>query len=197
LSEIEQEISRLNFGDRIDVYWYDASEVSSGKPGQDVETYVHSTGFFIGVKGKVRRHLVLAKEIIDRGAAYHYNIILFEMIDRIEVIQHDALDPRLKKSLRRLVKESIEILCKKDGWAQRENDHVVLKRFAGSNPAEGSNLSKKPKKLTKDERIQSLEVRVAILEEQLKTRQFLEKVIWVLLATSLGKVVLDVLVALR
>jgi len=126
--DIEDKIRGLNFGDRIDVYWFDASEVSSGKPSQEVETHVHSTGFFIGVKGKMRRHLVLAKEIIDRGPAYHYNVILFSMIDRIEIIQRDALDPRLKKSLRRFVKESIEILRRKDGWAFKENNHVALKR---------------------------------------------------------------------
>jgi len=192
MSSIEDAISKLKLGDRIDVYWYDASEVSSGKPSQDVETHVHSTGFYLGVKGLVRKHLVLAKEIIDQGSAYHYNVILFSMIDRIEIIQRDALDPRLKKSLRRFVKESIEILRRKDGWAFKENNHVALKRFAGSNPAE-----KKPKKLTKDERIQSLEVRVAVLEERLEHASFYQKIIWVLLATSLGKIVLDVLAALR
>ena len=190
--EIEDKIRGLNFGDRIDVYWYDASEVSSGKPSEAVETHVRSTGFYLGVKGLVRKHLVLAKEIIDQGSAYHYNVILFSMIDRIEIIQRDALDPRLKKSLRRFVKESIHVLRRKDGWAQKEDDHVVLKRFAGSNPAE-----KKPKKLTKDERISGLEVRVAVLEERLQRQSFLKKIIWVLLATSLGKIVLDVLAALR
>ena len=190
--DIAKVIDSLCFGDRIDVYWYDASEVSSGRPGEAVETHVHSTGFYLGVKGRVRKHLVLAKEIIDQGSAYHYNVILFSMIDRIEVIQRDALDPRLKKSLRRFVKESIQVLRRKDGWAQKENNDVVLKRFAGSNPPE-----KKTKKQTKDERIQSLEVRVAVLEERLQRQSFLEKIIWVLLATSLGKIVLDVLSALR
>jgi len=192
MSSIEEAINKLKLGDRIDVYWYDASEVSSGKPSEAVETHVHSTGFYLGVKGLARKHLVLAKEIIDRGSAYHYNVILFSMIDRIEIIQRDALDPRLKKSLRRFVKESLQILRRKDGWASKENNHVVLKRFAGSNPVE-----KKPKKLTKDEKISSLEVRVAILEERLQRQSFLEKIIWVLLATSLGKIVLDVLTALR
>jgi len=190
--DIEGKIRGLNFGDRIDVYWYDASEVSSGKPSEAVETHVHSTGFYLGVKGLVRKHLVLAKEIINCGSAYHYNVILFSMIDRIEVIQRDALDPKLKKSLRRFVKESIGILRRKDGWASKENNHVALKRFVSSDSAE-----KKPKKLTKDERISSLEVRVAVLEERLQRQSFLEKIIWVLLATSLGKIVLDVLSALK
>jgi len=192
VEDIEDMIKNLNFGDRIDVYWYDASEVSSGKPGEAVETHVHSTGFYLGVKGLARKHLVLAKEIIDQGSAYHYNVILFSMIDRIEVIQRNALDPRLKRSLRRFVKESIGILRRKDGWASKENNHVALKRFAGLNPAE-----KKPKKLTKDERISSLEVRVAVLEERLEHASFYQKIIWVLLVTSLGKIVLDVLSALR
>jgi len=190
--DVEETIRGLNFGDRIDVYWYDASEVSSGRPSEAVETHVHSTGFYLGVKGLARKHLVLAKEIINCGSAYHYNVILFSMIDRIEIIQRDALDPKLKKRLRRFVKESIQVLRRKDGWAQKENNHIVLKRFAGSNPAE-----KKPKKLTKDERINSLEVRVAVLEERLEHAGFYQKIIWVLLATSLGKIVLDVLAALR
>jgi len=188
--EIEKVIRGLHFGDRIDVYWYDASEVSSGKPSQDVETHVHSTGFYLGTKGRKRRHLVLAKEIIDAGSAYHYNVILFSMIDRIDVIQHDALDPRLKRTLRKFVKRSIEGLNEKDGWAYEENDRPSkrLKRVPGSNPG-----GKKGKKQTKDERIQSLEVRVAVLEDRLKYQGFLEKVIWVLLATSLGKLVLEAL----
>jgi len=189
---IDDKIRGLDFGDRIDVYWYDASEVRSGKPSEAVETHVHSTGFYLGAKGLVQKHLVLAKEIIDQGSAYHYNVILFSMIDRIDVIQRDALDPRLKRSLRRFVKESIGILRRKDGWASKENNHVALKRFAGSNPAE-----KKPKKLTKDERISSLEVRVAVLEERLEHASFYQKIIWVLLATSLGKIVLDALATLR
>jgi len=192
VGDIEEAIRGLNFGDRIDVYWYDASEVNSGKPSEAIETHVYSTGFYLGVKGKVRRHLVLAKEIIDQGLAYHYNVILFSMIDRIEVIQRDALDPRLKRSLRRFVRESIGVLRRKDGWVYRENNQVTLKRV-GFEPT----MEKKPKKLTRDERIQSLEVRVAILEERLQRQSFLEKIIWVLLATSLGKIVLDVLSALR
>jgi len=192
VSGIEEMISKLKFGDRIDVYWYDASEVSSGKPSEAVETHVHSTGFYLGVKGLVRKHLVLAKEIIDEGSAYHYNVILFEMIDRVEIVQRDALDPRLKKSLKRFVRESIQVLRRKDGWAFKENNHVGLKRFVSSDSTE-----KKPKKLTKDERIQGLEIRVAVLEERLEHASFYQKIIWVLLATSLGKIVLDVLSALR
>jgi len=189
--EIEKVIAGLNFGDRIDVMWYDASEATGVPPKDAVETYVHSTGFFIGTKGRKRKHLVFAKEIIDAGSAYHYNAILFIMIDRILIIQHDALDPKLKRRLKKFVRESIHELNEKDGWFYAKRFKKRIMRVAGSNPRE-----KRPKK-TQAERIHQLEIRIAILEEQLKTRQFLEKIIWVLLATSLGKIVLDVLAALR
>ena len=185
---VEEAIKNLSFGDRLDVWWYDASEATGMPPKTAVETYIHSTGFFLGTKGRKRKHLVLAKEIIDSGAAYHYNVILFEMIDRIVVVEHDVLDPTLKKKLKKFVQESIHQLTKKDGWCYAGHLKKRLKKVAGSNPAE-----KKPKKVTQAERIHRLEVQIAVLEEQLKHRQFLEKIIWVLLATSLGEVVLRVL----
>jgi len=185
---VEKAIKGLNFGDRLDIWWYDASEATGLPPKSAVETYIRSTGFFLGTKGRKRRHLVLAKEIIDSGAAYHYNVILFEMIDTIIVVQRDALDPKLKKKLKKFVQESIHQLTKKDGWCYAGHLKKRLKNVAGSNPAE-----KRPKKLTQAERILQLEVRIAVIEEQLKHRQFLEKIIWVLLATSLGEVVLRVL----
>ena len=47
MSDIEEAINKLKLGDRIDVYWYDASEATGIPPKVDVETYVHSTGFFL------------------------------------------------------------------------------------------------------------------------------------------------------
>lgn len=82
----------------------------------------------------------------------------------------------------------------KDGSVYKASvyETKILKKAAGSNSDE-----KKTKKPTKDEMIQSLEIGVALLEEQLKHREFLEKIIWGLLATSLVKIVLDVLTTLR
>jgi len=187
--EIEKVVAGLNFGDRIDVGWYDASEVGKGGlPGKCVDTFVYTTGFYLGTKGKRRKHLVLAKEIMDGGRNYHYNVILFDMIDKVILIRPDALDPRVKKVLRKFVRVSINSLRKKDGWAFGNDIAKRLKRARVQTPA-----TKKAKKQTKDERIQSLEIRVAVLEERVKYQAFLEKVIWVLLVTSLGKLVLEAL----
>ena len=205
-SEVKKIIDRLRFGDRIDVFWYDASEATGIPPRSDVDIYVHSTGFFLAVKGKKRKHLVLAKEVIDSGKAYHYNSILLTMIDRIDVVQKDALAPGLKRRLRKFVK-SLPTLKEKDGWAYKDDNYLLKKSVKISDRVQsvekrvnklmkkhGLKLEpeKKPKKLTQAERISSLELRVAVLEEKLQNARFLEKIVWVLLATSLGKIVLEI-----
>lgn len=119
-SNIEEIIKSLDFGDRIDVLWFDASEATTTPDKARYDTYVHSTGFYLGIKGKRRRHLVLAKEIINGGVAYHYNVILLGMIDRIEVIQRRALPPRQARKLRKFVNQTIKKLKGKDGWMYNE-----------------------------------------------------------------------------
>ncbi|MCW3981732.1 MAG: hypothetical protein NWE81_01250 [Candidatus Bathyarchaeota archaeon] len=117
---VEETINALNFGDRIDVLWFDASEATTTPDKAHYDTYVRSTGFFLGIKGKRRRHLVLAKEIINGGLAYHYNVILLEMIDLVEVIQQHALPPRQARRLRKFVNQTIGKLKSKDGWMYNE-----------------------------------------------------------------------------
>ena len=113
---VEETIAGLRFGDRIDVLWFDASEATTTPERARYDTYVHSTGWFLGIKGKRRRHVVIAKEVVNGGAAYHYNVILVEMIDRIDVIQRNALHPRQVRVLKKFVDQTIRKLKGVDGW---------------------------------------------------------------------------------
>jgi len=118
-------ISSLRFGDLIEVEWLDASE-STGRLEHvhaKFDTPVRSVGYFLGIKGKRTKHVVIAKEIIDNAKAFHYNVLPIGMIETITVLAKDRLDPETKRVLKKFVRISIQRLTGKDGWAYAEGEN--------------------------------------------------------------------------
>jgi hypothetical protein len=116
-------IDSLQFGDLIEVAWLDASESTgrfAGERHAGFDTPVRSVGYFLGLKGKRTRHVVIAKEIIDDAKAYHYNVIPVGMIEGITVLARDRLDPETRRVLKKFVAVSLKKLRGKDGWVYAE-----------------------------------------------------------------------------
>jgi len=107
-------INSLRFGDLVEIEWLDASEATGRLERARFDTPVRSVGFYLGVKGKRTKHVVIAKEVIDAAKAYHYNVT---------VHGRDVLDPETKRILKKFVHASMAKLRGKDGWvyAEREN----------------------------------------------------------------------------
>ena len=116
------DISCLEFGDLIEVEWLDASEASGPLQHGKFDTPVQSVGYFLAVKGRKTKHVVIAKEIVDYES-YHYNVIPVGMIQSMTLIRKDALKPRMKRILRKFAAETVPRLRKKDGW-------VIAKKMA-------------------------------------------------------------------
>jgi hypothetical protein len=115
-------IDSLRFGDLIEVEWLDASE-STGRLEHSharFDTPVRSVGYFLGIKGKRTKHVVIAKEIIDNAKAFHYNVLPIAMIEIVSVLAKNRLDPETKRVLKKFVRVSIQKLVGKDGWAYAE-----------------------------------------------------------------------------
>jgi len=68
-SSIVEMIDSLRFGDLVQVDWLDASEATDNISHDLFDTPICSVGFFLGVKGRKARHVVIAKEIIDSNVS--------------------------------------------------------------------------------------------------------------------------------
>jgi hypothetical protein len=123
---VSETIDSLQFGDLIEVEWLDASESTgrfTGERHSGFDTPVRSVGYFLGLKGKRTKHVVIAKEIINNAKAYHYNVIPIGMIEGITVLAKDRLDPETKRVLKKFVAVSLKKLRGKDGWAYAEGQN--------------------------------------------------------------------------
>lgn len=100
-SNIAEIIDSLRFGDLIQVDWLDASEATDSIGHECFDTPICSVGFFLGVKGRKARHVVIAKEIID-SKTYHYNVIPVGMINRVLVHSKVALSQTAERRLKKL-----------------------------------------------------------------------------------------------
>ncbi len=116
--QVSDVISDLQFGDLIEVSWMDASEATGPLKGGHFDTSVQSVGYFLGLKGKRTRHVVIAKEVVD-DENFHYNVIPVAMIVKITVQRRNALKPRTKRVLKKFAQRVIPKLRKKDGWAYK------------------------------------------------------------------------------
>lgn len=115
-SNVAQIIDSLRFGDLIQVDWLDASESTGRLGGGRFDTPVCSVGFFLGVKGRRARHVVIAKEIVDVERALHYNSIPVRVIERINIHKRGALDVKGRKVLKKFVSIVMPRIRDKDGW---------------------------------------------------------------------------------
>lgn len=63
--DVPEVISTLDFGDLIEIHWLDASEATGQLEHDRFDTSVQSVGYFLAVKGRKTKHVVIAKEIVD------------------------------------------------------------------------------------------------------------------------------------
>jgi hypothetical protein len=106
----------LRFGDLIEVDWLDASEATGSLESGKFDTPVRSVGYFLGIKGRKTKHLVIAKELVRTCDAFHYNVIPVGMIENIRTLAHEALDLDNIKVLKKCVRTFMQRLREKDGW---------------------------------------------------------------------------------
>jgi len=114
-SNIAEVVDSLRFGDLVQVDWLDASEATDNISHDCFDTPICSVGFFLGVKGRKTRHIVIAKEIID-SKTYHYNVIPVGMINRILVHSKVALNQAVKRRLKKLYLKTFKLIKKRGGW---------------------------------------------------------------------------------
>lgn len=115
IKTVLKQIEDLRFGDLVVIEWLDASEATGKLQHDKFDTAVQSVGYFLAVKGRRTRHVVIAKEIVDYQS-YHYNVIPVGMIQAVTVICRDTLKPKVKRVLRKFAVETVPKLRKKDGW---------------------------------------------------------------------------------
>jgi len=92
-------VEDLQFGDLISVEWLDASEIRSRLPKGDVhyDTPVCVVGFFCGVKGKRKRHLVIVKEKLPLDN-FNADFIPVDLIDNIVLIMRGCMQKLWKQT---------------------------------------------------------------------------------------------------
>jgi len=114
IDEVVQTVLHPHFGDLIEIHWLGASE-ATGQLGHDkFDTPVQSVGYFLAVKGRKTRHVVIAKEIVEKKS-YHYNVIPVGMIQNLRIIQRNGLKPYVKRVLKKFAAATVPRLRKKDG----------------------------------------------------------------------------------
>jgi len=106
----------LHFGDLIEVDWLDASEATGRLENGKFDTPVRSVGYFLGIKGRKTKHLIIAKELVRTCDAFHYNVIPVGMIENIRTLAREALDLDNIKILKKCVRTFMRRLKEKDGW---------------------------------------------------------------------------------
>ena len=111
--QILKQIKSLRFGDRVEVEWLDASEGKGRLKEVKITTHVQSIGYFLLHK---KGHVIIAKEVVNYGEAYHYNVIPLNMIQSLTVDPARGLDSRTKRRLRKFLRIKAPRLTKKDGW---------------------------------------------------------------------------------
>jgi len=122
LDDVLQVTSSLNFGDLIEIHWLDASEATGQLEHDRFDTPVQSVGYFLAVKGRKTKHVVIAKEIVD-NKSYHYNVIPVGMIQNLRVIQRNGLRPSVMRVLKKFAAVTVPRLRRKDGWVYAPKKH--------------------------------------------------------------------------
>lgn len=99
------DVESLQIGDVVRIDWLDASEAmcrfSTGN--KTFDTPVRSYGVFLGVKGLRTRHVIVAKEVVERDRTFHYNAIPMGLIERVVLLKPKDLERQLLKHLRKKV----------------------------------------------------------------------------------------------
>ena len=122
VDDVLEVVRTLDFGDLIEIHWLDASEATGRLEHDRFDTSVQSVGYFLAVKGRKMKHVVIAKEIVD-NKSYHYNVIPVGMIQNLRVIQRNGLKPSVKRILKKFAAVTVPRLRRKDGWVYATKKH--------------------------------------------------------------------------
>jgi len=92
-------VEDLRFGDLISVEWLDASEIRDRLPKSNAryDTPVCVVGFFCGVKGKRKPHLVIVKEKLPMDN-FNADFIPVDLIDYIVLIERGCMQKLWKQT---------------------------------------------------------------------------------------------------
>ena len=99
----------LKPGDLIWVKWYDASEFRGVIVPEDsrYDMPVYVIGIYIGVKGRDRKHIIVAKEKLPEPGEWNADVIPIEMIDNIRLVIPGFLQKVQRELVRDLKKASV------------------------------------------------------------------------------------------
>ncbi|MEM2102316.1 MAG: hypothetical protein QXM22_02240 [Candidatus Bathyarchaeia archaeon] len=114
--EITQTAKNLQFGDLIEVDWLDASEASGRLESGKFDTPVRSVGYFLGLKGRKTKYLVIAKELVRTCDAFHYNVIPLGMVETINIVAKEILNLDNISILKKFVHSFLRRPRQNDGW---------------------------------------------------------------------------------
>jgi len=107
--DVVETVSRLQFGDLVEVEWWDHSkrEIRLKAKGQKrylvFDVPVKSVGIFIGVAGEEAKHIILIRDIFIWPGMSDFDVdavaILLGVTRDVKVITSGLLDPKLATEL--------------------------------------------------------------------------------------------------
>jgi hypothetical protein len=108
-NQVLKQIEKLEFGDLIEVEWWDHSKREIRLKPRGKKRYlvfdvpVKSVGIFIGVAGEEAKHIVLIRDIFVWPSTGDFDVdstaILLGVTKRVRVICNGMLDPKLATQL--------------------------------------------------------------------------------------------------
>lgn len=92
-------IEDLQFGDLISIEWLDASEIRSRLPKHNThyDTPVCVVGFFCGIRGSRKKHMIIAKEKLPMDS-FNADFIPVDLIDNITLIMRGCMQKLWKQT---------------------------------------------------------------------------------------------------
>lgn len=107
--QVMKQIDKLEFGDLIEVEWWDHSKREIRLKPKGKKKYlvfdvpVKSVGIFVGVAGEEAKHIVLIRDIFVWPSTGDFDVdstaILLGVTKRVRVICNGMLDPKLAHQL--------------------------------------------------------------------------------------------------
>lgn len=108
--EVVKTVSQINFGDFIEVNWWDHSkrEIRLKKKGKPRYVFfdvpVKSGGWFLGVGGEETQHIILGRDIFTWPSLGDFDVdaiaILIKVTKKVRVIKREQLDRKLASDLK-------------------------------------------------------------------------------------------------
>jgi len=85
---LKVKVEDLQKGDLVVVKWNDASDLrlSLNLHKQQPDVYVKDWGVFAGISGRKRRHILLAKDVVEKHGEWGVTRIPITLIDEITVL---------------------------------------------------------------------------------------------------------------